>query len=72
MLIFKSLLMTILPRDNAFQLFGQTLYKLNLKGELISVLKTEKENGSFMAKRNGLFYGLSKRDGRIFVYKEEL
>jgi hypothetical protein len=46
------------------------LYKFNLKGELVTVLQAL-ERGWFMAKRNGLFYGIRAKEGRVFAYKEE-
>jgi hypothetical protein len=50
----------------------RSLYKFNLKGELISVLQSKKEDGNFVAKQNGLFYGVRRTDGRVFIYKEDL
>lgn len=49
----------------------RSLYKFNLKGELISVLRTKNEKGNFYAKRNGYFYGIRWNEGRIFIYKED-
>jgi hypothetical protein len=48
----------------------RTLYKFNLKGELISVLYTEIKKVDIMAKRSNLFYGISF-DGEILIFKEE-
>jgi hypothetical protein len=45
------------------------LYKFDMNGKLVLVLRLM-ENASIIAKRNGFFYGIDKRNGKILAFKE--
>jgi len=47
------------------------IYKFNLEGELVKMLKTSKYKVSFLAKRNHRFYGLYGTERNPIIFKEE-
>ncbi len=54
---------------------GMVLYKFALTGKLVRVITRAGENGSInatiQAKKNGLFYGLSIKEGNPMIFKEK-